>query len=204
MTSRRRAPSPSRNPRSSPVWAWTSRGRLRRRCRAPPAYRPAAAPAPRHDARMHAAEPETDYVAPNPPPSASPRPRRWPACGPRSRPGRNQVRESPRAVAAAPAEQHPEPSHRGRLGIGSLINRMTGHTEDAQAPAERRQPPMSGGQPHRAPAGRGSADDGIVDPEQERIEIPAFLRRQPNLRNFTKTVTRASHALALLHWISVA
>jgi len=140
----------------------------------PPGYRPAAAPAPRHDARMHAAEPETDYVAPKPAAVGKPTPEAL------ARLRAAIQKESPRAVAAAPAEQHPEPSHRGRLGIGSLINRMTGHTEDAQAPAERRQPPMSGGQPHRAPAGRGSADDGIVDPEQERIEIPAFLRRQAN------------------------
>ncbi len=55
-------------------------------------------------------------------------------------------------------------------GINSLINRMTGHNA-AEAPVQRRQPPVS----QQAPA---QHDD--KDPDQERIEIPAFLRRQAN------------------------
>jgi len=58
---------------------------------------------------------------------------------------------------------------------------MTGHAEEAPAQAERRQPPMSTTPAHRPAAmPPAAADDGIVDPEQERIEIPAFLRRQAN------------------------
>jgi len=34
--------------------------------------------------------------------------------------------------------------------------------------------------PAPAPMQRRAPDDGVVDPEQERIEIPAFLRRQAN------------------------
>jgi cell division protein FtsZ len=62
-----------------------------------------------------------------------------------------------------------------------LINRMTGSSDDGPAPVERRQPPMAAA-PAPAPAQmqRRAADDGVVDPEQERIEIPAFLRRQAN------------------------
>ena len=55
---------------------------------------------------------------------------------------------------------------------------MTGHAEDS--PAERRQPPMSGALYRPAAVAPAQRDDGIVDPEQERIEIPAFLRRQAN------------------------
>ena len=51
--------------------------------------------------------------------------------------------------------------HQGRFGIGSLIGRMTG---GAEAPAA---------DPSRGPAPMGEA-------EEERIEIPAFLRRQAN------------------------
>ncbi|MFY0690871.1 MAG: cell division protein FtsZ [Paracoccaceae bacterium] len=66
-------------------------------------------------------------------------------------------------VQAAPAAERP------RFGINSLIGRMTGHAfEEAQAPA-RQQPSMS------APE-----SEAHVDPEQEKIEIPAFLRRQAN------------------------
>ena len=48
---------------------------------------------------------------------------------------------------------------------------MTGHAEEAPAAQPRRQPAMS------APA---QPEDVAVDPDQERIEIPAFLRRQAN------------------------
>ena len=51
---------------------------------------------------------------------------------------------------------------------------MSGHGEDAEAPATRRQPPIS--QSRRT----DRSDPDAVDPEQERIEIPAFLRRQAN------------------------
>ena len=49
---------------------------------------------------------------------------------------------------------------------------MTGHGEEAQPQQpQRRQPPMQT---------RPVQEDEPVDPEQERIEIPAFLRRQAN------------------------
>jgi cell division protein FtsZ len=70
---------------------------------------------------------------------------------------------------------------RPRFGINTLINRMTGHqSEAAPAPAPapraaaqptfRRQPP---------PVAADLAEDE-PNAEQERIEIPAFLRRQAN------------------------
>jgi cell division protein FtsZ len=78
-------------------------------------------------------------------------------------------RETAEPTRRAPA---PEPEKSARFAINSLINRMTGHTEAAAprpGPAARRQPPVVGG-----------TQDEELSPEQERIEIPAFLRRQAN------------------------
>ncbi len=73
-----------------------------------------------------------------------------------------------------------------RFGINTLIHRMTGHHEDeeptASAAPARRQPPVSS---PAAPAAstdtsRLRVEDDTFSPEDERIEIPAFLRRQAN------------------------
>ena len=78
-------------------------------------------------------------------------------------------KQPPQAGAPATAE-----SAKPRFGINNLINRMTGGSDEPTA-AERRASPFTA-------AGQGplTEDDGGVDPEQERIEIPAFLRRQAN------------------------
>ncbi|UWQ20747.1 cell division protein FtsZ [Jannaschia sp. W003] len=72
--------------------------------------------------------------------------------------------DAPRAPAA------PEAAHRGqdpaRFGIGSLINRMTGAPDHGHAAHQPAAPAP------RAPESR--------DGDEERIEIPAFLRRQAN------------------------
>jgi cell division protein FtsZ len=71
--------------------------------------------------------------------------------------------------AAAPAAK---PAERPRFGIGSLINRMAGgHAEPAQErpQAGRQQPPVT-----------AYDDEQELSADQERIEIPAFLRRQAN------------------------
>ena len=79
-------------------------------------------------------------------------------------------------VARTPeqVEEEPAESERPRFGIGSLINRMSGGAESAPKaqPAVRSQPAMS------APA--PVAEEGERSQEQEKIEIPAFLRRQAN------------------------
>src|SRR5690606_16839761 len=77
--------------------------------------------------------------------------------------------------AAQPAPQQAPADRTVRFGINSLINRMTGHAaaepaRPAQQPVTRRQPPVQ--------ASQAPADE--MSPEQERIEIPAFLRRQAN------------------------
>ncbi|MEP3345663.1 MAG: cell division protein FtsZ [Litoreibacter sp.] len=60
-----------------------------------------------------------------------------------------------------------------RFGINSLIGRMTGAgEEEAQAAPQRQQAQVA-----HSPAPQTQAQ---ADPEQEKIEIPAFLRRQAN------------------------
>ncbi|MGI3170784.1 cell division protein FtsZ [Pseudooceanicola sp. C21-150M6] len=79
-----------------------------------------------------------------------------------------------------PAE-HTASEEKPRFGINSLINRMTGEAKPAAAaaprpapqPAPRHQPTMRPSEPRR-PA------EAEADADQERIEIPAFLRRQAN------------------------
>ena len=89
-------------------------------------------------------------------------------------PGRQPAQQP--AAAAAPASAAPRgavAAEKPRFGINSLINRMTGHSGDPQGErgqsAVRAQPPVTAYDEEQEP-----------DPEQERIEIPAFLRRQAN------------------------
>ncbi len=86
---------------------------------------------------------------------------------------------TPGSMARSPAPQAPaarvpaaKAAERPRFGIGSLINRMAGgHAEPAQdrAPSGRQQPPVT-----------SYDDEAELSADQERIEIPAFLRRQAN------------------------
>ena len=149
----------------------------------PPAYTPEpAAYEPQH-AHLEA-EPEA-FIAPRAPTPGTPSPEamaRLRAAAQRAAPA-----AQPRAAAPAAPEQHAAPaaqSERPRFGINSLINRMTGAQEGegqsraAAAPSpqpSRQQPPVQRQQAAAAPQPRQEAD-----PEQERIEIPAFLRRQAN------------------------
>ncbi|MBF9049533.1 cell division protein FtsZ [Roseobacter sp. HKCCD9010] len=130
-----------------------------------PAYQPqpevATYAAPAAQAPAAAAEPEAEFVAPRPASASTPSPEALA----RLRAAINK--DAPVAQAAADAESAGKP----RFGINSLINRMTGHGEDQPTPIERRQPPV---------ASRPAPEETQVDPEQERIEIPAFLRRQAN------------------------
>jgi cell division protein FtsZ len=90
-----------------------------------------------------------------------------------SRPGAAPAKAA-RPVApvpqAAPVAQ-PAASAKPRFGIGSLINRMAGHLEanGTTAATARTQPPVT-----------AYDDDHDMGSDQDRIEIPAFLRRQAN------------------------
>ncbi len=130
----------------------------------PPAYRPQPEPeavAPRPAAP--AESPVASFVAPKAPSPGTPSP--------------EAVQRLQAAVQRAPgAEPRHQPTQPGpegakpRFGINSLINRMTGH--QAEQPREpRQQPSVHSAPPHDEPAS---------DPEHERVEIPAFLRRQAN------------------------
>jgi cell division protein FtsZ len=144
-----------------------------------PAYRPAAAPSqptPAAAVAMHRAPMGEDrgFVAPKAPPAGSPTPEALARL-------RDAIqREAPRPAAPVPAQaQEAEQPARPRFGINNLINRMTGHGEDnAAAPAPRRTPSFSGTPPQSHIPARD--EETAVDPDQERIEIPAFLRRQAN------------------------
>ncbi len=121
----------------------------------PPAYRPAPEPTP-----VHAA---TARPAPGTPtPEALARLERLTGRAPGSM--AQHTPNEARYPAAAPAAQ-PE-AERPRFGINTLINRMSGgHGE-----APRQQPRLS----------RDPVQQPEVNEDQERIEIPAFLRRQAN------------------------
>jgi len=131
----------------------------------PPVYQPearVAEPSPRFAAES---SDFTGFVAPKPPtpgrPSAEAMQRLHSA-----------VNKAPRAgVPAQGGAQQPTGNERpGRFGINNLINRMTGHGAEAQ-----QRPDVQRAQPRITPE-----EGADPDPEQERIDIPAFLRRQAN------------------------
>ncbi len=133
----------------------------------PPAYQPETEAAPAQAESIEAIEEDVaQFIAPQAPTPGTP---------------------SPEAMARLQAAVHKVPGHevreeasetrqaatdKPRFGINSLINRMTGHGEAGQeTPAQqmRQQPPV-----------QSPAVEAEADPEQERVEIPAFLRRQAN------------------------
>ncbi|MEM6824541.1 MAG: cell division protein FtsZ [Pseudomonadota bacterium] len=129
----------------------------------PPAYQPEpAAPAVAQTAPPTAQETTPSQVAPSPEAMA-----RLQAAV------RQNVGEAERYLR----DPSPAPSstahEKSRFGINSLINRMTGHASDAgDKPTHhqlRRQPPV-----------QAEPDVPPRVEEDERIEIPAFLRRQAN------------------------
>ncbi len=152
-----------------------------------PAYRPtAAAPqlpmqmrSPAGSASVHN-ENAADFIAPRPRPAGSPSPEalarlqaavsRAPMTAgqsPRSAPPQMPVTQR---VGALPPTN--KPVDRQRFGIGSLINRMAGGSAEQapeRAPAPRQQPPVT-----------SYDEEPELSADQERIEIPAFLRRQAN------------------------
>ncbi|WP_424940140.1 cell division protein FtsZ [Aliiroseovarius sp. S253] len=137
----------------------------------PPVYQPreeeAYQAAPAADARFHEEPAVAQFVAPKAPAPGTPSPE---AMARLQAAVQNQPR-SGQPAAPAPQAEAPAQHEKARFGINSLINRMTG--SGAAEGAARTQPPVQSDQPvqHQAPA---------ADPEQEKVEIPAFLRRQAN------------------------
>jgi cell division protein FtsZ len=126
----------------------------------PPAYQPQPEPT------LEAPE---EFVAPRAAAAGTPTPeamaRLQAAVG---RAGGGHV-ERPAAAGPIPAAASADAAEEKRgFGINSLINRMTGAAAEPQQSAR------------RAPEVTALRDEADVDPDQERIEIPAFLRRQAN------------------------
>ena len=139
----------------------------------PPVYRPQPEPArPTMSANAALDADASTFVAPRPRAPGSPSPEalaRLQAAVSKSPVQRGAPAMAPAARPAAPAAK--APADRPRFGIGSLINRMAGGQSDAAerpAPA-RQQPPVT-----------AYDDEQELSADQERIEIPAFLRRQAN------------------------
>ncbi len=140
----------------------------------PPAYRPQPQPQPQArqpQPRQPGFSTDQDaaaFVAPRP--AASPRPQAGtptPEAMARLQAAVNKV-----PSRQAPAQQPARAEEKPRFGINSLINRMTGHAEEK---------PRAPQQPVRQqPQVNQYEEEQAADPEQERIEIPAFLRRQAN------------------------
>jgi cell division protein FtsZ len=141
----------------------------------PPAYRPQPVAQPtliRSTPAAIEADP-SDFVAPRPRVAGQPSPEalaRLQAAV--SRPGNAPAKFTrPTPVAAPTPAPAAAAAAKPRFGIGSLINRMAGHLEAGSptAPAGRAQPPVT-----------SYDDDHDMGSDQDRIEIPAFLRRQAN------------------------
>ncbi|NEX47809.1 cell division protein FtsZ [Pseudotabrizicola algicola] len=136
-----------------------------------PAYRPQ--PAAARGVPMH--DDAAAFVAPRPRAAGTPSPEALARLQAAVSRGPGQA-AAPRPAAAAPqpaAAQKTAEQARPRFGIGSLINRMAGGGHEPQAserPApSRQQPPVT-----------SYDDEQDMSADQERIEIPAFLRRQAN------------------------
>jgi len=128
----------------------------------PPVYEPAAQP--QFTQREIEAE-AGDFVAPRRSAPGTPSPEAMERL--RNAVGKMPARgERPSADAADTREEKP------RFGINSLINRMTGHSAETPRPEARVQPGFTQ-RPNATP-------ETAVDEDQEKIEIPAFLRRQAN------------------------
>jgi len=124
-----------------------------------PAYQPKVAEFQPQADVAHA--PEQTFVAPKAPAVGTPSPEaivRLQAAA---------QRVAPNAVEEA---QH-DAKQRGGFGLNSLIHRMTGQAGDTPVGAQRQQPVVQQ---------QAAAPQQEINPEQERIEIPAFLRRQAN------------------------
>jgi cell division protein FtsZ len=148
----------------------------------PPVYRPQPAAAPVAMSRPAPASIEDDagaFVAPRPrgagQPSAEALARLQAAVS--KNPAINAQRPAAQRPAAQAPAQQPAAAAKPRFGIGSLINRMAGHLEASTDRAQLQAQPQHG----RAQPPVTSYDEEPDNAgDDNRIEIPAFLRRQAN------------------------
>ncbi|CUH80289.1 Cell division protein FtsZ [Tritonibacter multivorans] len=166
----------------------------------PPAYQPAAQqpvaqpapqqPAPQPMMQQPAPQPaapapapqaaEETFVAPRAPAPGTPSPEAIVRLQQAAQ--RHQAQApAPQQPAAQPQQTAEEAQEQRRFGLNSLINRMTGQ-QAAEQPAPAPQPRATRVQPSMQPvqAAQPQQAPQTYDEDQERIEIPAFLRRQAN------------------------
>ena len=162
-----------------------------------PVYRPDVATAPMRPTFAQSQQPDPapvsaapagdEFVAPKPRPAGQPTPEALA----RLRSAVSETRAQTQARDIATPSRSAGGEKRG-FGINSLINRMTGAgSEEAPAPhtADRRaseaSPPQRPLRPQVAattpnPTPRVRPENPVVSDDQDRVEIPAFLRRQAN------------------------
>ncbi|MGR3677387.1 MAG: cell division protein FtsZ [Paracoccaceae bacterium] len=136
-----------------------------------PVYQPEV---PAFEPRMETVEEDMNqYVAPRAPAPGTPSPEtivRLQAAAQKAAPQQQRAAPAPQAQAPHQQSESEQQAQGGRFGLNSLIHRMTGSAGDTPA---RQQPMMHQGDVAAQP-------QQSQDPEQEKIEIPAFLRRQAN------------------------
>ena len=162
-----------------------------------PVYRPDVATAPTRPTFAQSQQPDLapvsaapagdEFVAPKPRPAGQPTPEALA----RLRSAVSETRAQTQARDIATPSRAAGGEKRG-FGINSLINRMTGAgSEEAPAPhtADRRasetSPPQRPLRPQVAattpnPTPRVRPENPVASDDQDRVEIPAFLRRQAN------------------------
>jgi len=127
-------------------------------------------------------EPRDSYVAPRARPAGTPTPEALARL-------RSAISETRAETAAretpTPGRQMAAAAEKRGFGINTLINRMTGGQADAEAqpPAAATHPEPSALRPTRptpVPTPTPRAEPSGSDGNQDRVEIPAFLRRQAN------------------------
>jgi len=137
----------------------------------PPAYQPVAEAPVEPDFPLTEDETAASFVAPRAPAPGTPSPEALERL-------RAAAQRTTSVPAPAPAPEAAEtPAEKRGFGINSLINRMTGHATDTPAAPARQQPVVRQAPPQ---AGAAAQPEEAADPDQDRIEIPAFLRRQAN------------------------
>jgi cell division protein FtsZ len=144
----------------------------------PPAYQPQV---PAFQPQADVAEPAAEaFVAPKPPAPGTPSQDAIVRLQAAAQKAQAQQAPQQQRPVSAPQQAAPQPQEQRRFGLNSLIHRMTGSAaEGAEAKSHtvRQQPPA----PQQAAAPQAARQPAQqADPDQERIEIPAFLRRQAN------------------------
>ncbi|SEO34377.1 cell division protein FtsZ [Salinihabitans flavidus] len=141
----------------------------------PPAYQPQVARfEPQQDAYGDYEEDAAEsFVAPRPPAPGTPSPEAMQRL--RTAVGKAPGQSSSQQPQQRPASTQPEQAgaeEKSRFGINSLINRMTGQGQE--------QPERAARPARQQPSMQATQQRQEDDADEERIEIPAFLRRQAN------------------------